>query len=37
MRCNIRVCTVFHDRDGDGDLDLTAIDEVSDKVFLYRQ
>lgn len=30
-------CTVWHDRDGDGVLDLTGIDEVDDSVFLYKQ
>lgn len=30
-------CTVWHDRDGDGVLDLTGIDELDDSVFLYRQ
>lgn len=30
-------CTVLHDFDGDGDVDITAIDEVADRVFLYRR
>jgi hypothetical protein len=30
-------CMVFHDRDGDGIVDLTGIDEGADRVFLFRQ
>jgi hypothetical protein len=30
-------CTVLHDRDGDGDVDLTGIDELADRVLLFRQ
>lgn len=30
-------CTVLHDRDGDGDIDITAIDELADRVLLFRQ
>ncbi len=30
-------CTVLHDVDGDGDVDVTAIDEVADKVFVFLQ
>ena len=29
--------TVLHDIDGDGDLDVSAIDEIADRVFVYRQ
>ena len=28
-------CAVFHDRDNDGDLDVTGIDEVDDLLFLF--
>lgn len=30
-------CTVLHDRDGDGDVDITGIDELADRVLLFRQ
>ncbi len=30
-------CMVLHDRDGDGDVDITGIDEVADRVLLFRQ
>jgi len=30
-------CTVLHDRDGDGDVDVTGIDELADRVYLFRQ
>jgi len=30
-------CTVLHDVDGDGDLDVTGIDEVADRVYLFLQ
>jgi len=29
--------TIFHDFDGDGDIDLTLLDELADLVFTYRQ
>ncbi len=29
-------CAVFHDRDNDGDLDVTGIDEVDDLLFLFN-
>lgn len=29
-------CAVFHDRDGDGDLDVTGIDEIDDLLILYE-
>jgi len=28
-------CAVLHDRDNDGDLDITGIDEVADLLILY--
>ncbi len=28
-------CAILHDRDGDGDLDMTGIDELDDLVFLF--
>ena len=30
-------CTVLHDRDGDGDTDITGIDELGDVVILFQQ
>lgn len=30
-------CLTLHDRDGDGDLDVTAVDERADRVLLFRQ
>lgn len=30
-------CTVLHDRDGDGDTDITGIDELGDRVILFQQ
>lgn len=30
-------CAVLHDRDGDGDTDITGIDENADRIILYRQ
>ena len=30
-------CTVLHDVDSDGDVDITAIDELADRVFIYHQ
>jgi hypothetical protein len=30
-------CTVLHDFDGDGDLDVTAIDELADRIYLFKQ
>jgi hypothetical protein len=30
-------CTVLHDFDDDGDLDITGIDELADRIFLFRQ
>ena len=29
-------CAILHDRDNDGDLDITGIDEVLDELLLYR-
>ena len=29
--------TIFHDFDGDGDVDMTLLDEIADLVFTYRQ
>ncbi|RMH79868.1 MAG: hypothetical protein D6681_18880 [Calditrichaeota bacterium] len=29
-------CAVFHDRDGDGDLDMTGIDEIDDLLILFE-
>ena len=29
-------CVVIHDRDLDGDLDLTGVDETDDKIFLFE-
>lgn len=28
-------CAVMHDRDNDGDLDMTAIDEIDDRVYIF--
>ena len=30
-------CVALHDRDGDGDLDVTGVDEIADRVLLFRQ
>ncbi|MEQ1894493.1 MAG: FG-GAP-like repeat-containing protein [Planctomycetota bacterium] len=30
-------CLTLHDRDGDGDIDVTAVDELADRVLLFRQ
>jgi hypothetical protein len=30
-------CTVLHDFDGDGDVDITALDELADRILLWRQ
>ena len=30
-------CTVLHDFDGDGDLDITGIDELADRIYCFRQ
>jgi VCBS repeat protein/Big-like domain-containing protein len=30
-------CMTLHDRDGDGDIDVTAVDELADRVLLFRQ
>ena len=29
-------CAILHDRDNDGDLDITGIDEVADELILFR-
>lgn len=29
-------CAIIHDRDRDGDLDITGVDEVDDKIFLFE-
>ena len=29
-------CAILHDRDNDGDLDVTGIDEIDDLIFLFR-
>ena len=28
-------CAIIHDRDLDGDLDITGVDEIADKIFLF--
>jgi hypothetical protein len=30
-------CMTLHDRDGDGDIDVTGVDELADRVLLFRQ
>lgn len=30
-------CTTLHDLDGDGDVDITGIDEEADRVFIFIQ
>ncbi|MSR63950.1 MAG: hypothetical protein EXS08_16110 [Planctomycetes bacterium] len=30
-------CMSLHDRDGDGDIDVTGVDELADRVLLFRQ
>jgi hypothetical protein len=34
---NAGSCMVLHDRDGDGDVDVTGVDELADRVLLFRQ
>jgi hypothetical protein len=29
-------CAILHDRDNDGDLDITGVDEIDDFIFLYE-
>jgi hypothetical protein len=39
MRCarqSAASCVVLHDRDGDGDLDITGIDELDDLLLFFR-
>ena len=29
-------CAIIHDRDNDGDLDITGVDEIDDLIFLFE-